>query len=183
MRIGIEDRAKAGVAVGLLLLGFGLIVRWAAGTHSFEASDGDKSIRLSGSESARDPRHSVSFDPMLHLDLLRATEELRYAGAGRDIFRTVLEENSSNRKQRWEPQQPDPPKAKVTIPIPLAFFGFSRKEGTRFIFLLKGEDVLIAREGDIVDRRYKIVKVMPNAVEIEDLLSNERQKLWLRPGL
>ncbi|HST10582.1 MAG TPA: hypothetical protein VLL05_09405 [Terriglobales bacterium] len=182
MRIGIEDRAKAGAAVGLLLLGFGLIGRWAIGTHSLEAPAGHTSVRLSGSQTAPDSGRSVSFDVGLDLDGLRATEDLRYAGAGRDIFNTV-EERPVKREQRREPPQPDPPKMNVIIPIPLAFFGFLRKEGTRSIFLLKGEDVFIAREGDIIDRRYKIVRVMPNAVDIEDLLNNQSQKLWLSPGL
>ena len=46
-------------------------------------------------------------------------------------------------------------------------------------FLLKGEDVFLASDGDIVQRRYKIVTVSANAVLVEDLANNNRQSLPL----
>jgi hypothetical protein len=64
----------------------------------------------------------------------------------------------------------------------LRFFGFSRKSGVSTVFLLKGEDVFLAREGDIVDRRYKIVRVRPGAVDVEDLLGERSERLVLRRG-
>jgi len=64
----------------------------------------------------------------------------------------------------------------------LSFFGFSRKSGVSTVFLLKGEDVFLAREGDIVDRRYKIVRVRPEAVDVEDLLRERSGRLVLRRG-
>jgi hypothetical protein len=42
--------------------------------------------------------------------------------------------------------------------------------------------VFIAKEGEIVDRRYKIVRISPNAVEILDVLSNNRQSIPLTQG-
>jgi hypothetical protein len=50
------------------------------------------------------------------------------------------------------------------------------------IFLAQGEDVFIAREGDIVDRRYKVVRISGTAVEILDVLSNNRQSIPLNQG-
>ena len=40
----------------------------------------------------------------------------------------------------------------------------------------------IAREGDIVDRRYKVVRISGTAVEILDVLSNNRQSIPLNQG-
>ena len=66
-------------------------------------------------------------------------------------------------------------------PIDLKFYGFaiSKPGEAKRIFLSQGEDVFIAKEGDIVDRRYKVVHISPNAVEILDVLSNNRQSIPL----
>jgi len=39
--------------------------------------------------------------------------------------------------------------------------------------------VFIALEGQIVDRRYKVVHINPASVEIEDVLNNNRQTIPL----
>ncbi len=76
------------------------------------------------------------------------------------------------------PQGPPPPP-----PINLKFFGFANKPGeAKKIFLSQGEDVFIAGEGDIVDRRYKILHITPVSVEVEDVLNNNRQSIPLTQG-
>ena len=45
-----------------------------------------------------------------------------------------------------------------------------------------GEDVFIAVEGDIVDRRYKVIHIGPTSVEVEDVLYNNRQSIPLTQG-
>jgi hypothetical protein len=75
------------------------------------------------------------------------------------------------------PPPPPPP------PINLKFYGFAGpKNGSKRIFLLKGEDIFVAREGDIVDRRYRIVRIGPNSVDVEDVLTNNKQTLPLSMG-
>jgi hypothetical protein len=66
----------------------------------------------------------------------------------------------------------------------LKFYGFaiSKPGEAKRIFLSQGEDVFIAKEGDIVDRRYKVIRISPNAVEILDVLSNNRQSIPLTQG-
>jgi len=76
------------------------------------------------------------------------------------------------------PQGPPPPP-----PINLKFYGFASKPGEpKRIFLSQGEDVFIAREGDIIDRRYKVLHISPTQVEIEDVLNNNRQNIPLTQG-
>ena len=73
------------------------------------------------------------------------------------------------------PQAPPPPP-----PIDLKFYGFEGpKNGSKRIFLLKGEDIFLAKEGDIVDRRYKIMHIGPNSVEVQDVLTNNTQTIPL----
>jgi hypothetical protein len=50
------------------------------------------------------------------------------------------------------------------------------------VFLSQGEDVFIAAEGDIVDRRYRVLHISPAAVDVEDVLNNNRQSLPLTQG-
>jgi hypothetical protein len=65
----------------------------------------------------------------------------------------------------------------------LKFFGFANKPGEpKKVFLSQGEDVFIAVEGDIVDRRYKVIHIAPTSVEVEDVLYNNRQSIPLTQG-
>ena len=82
-------------------------------------------------------------------------------------------------------QPPPPPKTETREPPPpppieLKFFGFASKPGEpKRVFLSQGEDVFVAGEGDIVDRRYKILRISPTSVEVEDVLNNHRQEIQL----
>jgi hypothetical protein len=123
-----------------------------------------------------------SLDPTLRYDWLKASEDTKYQGTGRNIFRAQIDIPkpvvSVVRTPIPVPQGPPPPP-----PIMLKFFGFASKPGEpRKIFLSEGEDVFIAGEGDIVDRRYKILRITPISVEIEDVLNNNRQSIPLTQG-
>jgi len=133
------------------------------------------------------PSGPSSLDPTLHLDLLKASEETKYEGTGRNIFRVFVEipqpkapvHTDTQQAQNQGPPPPPPPP-----PSNLKFYGFatSRPDGAKRIFLIKNEDVFIAAEGDIVDRRYKVVRISPNGVEILDVLSNNRENIPLAQG-
>jgi hypothetical protein len=77
-----------------------------------------------------------------------------------------------------------PPPVAAPPPIPLKFFGFASHPGEpKRIFLSKGDDVFIAGEGEIVDRRYKVVRISPNSVEIQDVVgSGPPQNIPLTQG-
>ncbi len=50
------------------------------------------------------------------------------------------------------------------------------------MFLTQGDDIFVAAEGDIVNRRYKVMRINANSVEIEDVLGNNRQTIPLSAG-
>jgi hypothetical protein len=126
-----------------------------------------------------------SLDPTLKLKLLASTENTKYTGNGRNIFRAeedIPKPIASPVKQQAQkdnlPPPPPPPP-----PINLKFFGFASKPGeAKRIFLSKGEDVFIAGEGDIVDRRYKVLQIGPASVTIQDVLTNNTQQIPLTQG-
>lgn len=127
-------------------------------------------------------------DPTLDLKLLSQSEEIKYAGNGRNIF--VAGSVASIEKPRGPGGVTDhksatltPPVIPPPPPITLTFFGFANRPGeTKKVFLKQGEDFFIAAEGDIVDRRYKVLHISPNAVDVEDVLNNNRQSLPLMQG-
>ena len=123
--------------------------------------------------------HAESLDPTLHLQLLASSEQTKYEGSGRNIFVAHAEDvvipkaigpghTDVDKKPDWTPPPPPP-----VQPIPLKFFGFASRPGEpKKIFLSKDQDVFIAGEGEIVDRRYKVVRISPNSVEIQDLVGS-----------
>jgi hypothetical protein len=127
------------------------------------------------------PPHSI--DPSLRYDWLKASEDTKYEGNGRNIFLAQAEiplpvapamTDAEKQKANGPPSPPPPP------PINLKFYGFASKPGQpKKVFLSQGEDVFIASEGEIVDRRYKVLHISPMSVEIEDVLSNNRQMIPL----
>ena len=124
-----------------------------------------------------------SLDPTLRYEWLKASEDKKYEGNQRNIFRAE-EEIPKPVAQVAEPaHDTTPPPPPPPPPINLKFFGFANKPGeAKKIFLSQGEDVFIAREGDIVDRRYRVVRISPTSVEIEDVLNNNRQSIPLTQG-
>jgi hypothetical protein len=125
-------------------------------------------------------------DPTLDLDLLRQSEQIKYAGTARNIFvaRSIPAPHDSGASDKrktaqvYVPPTPPPPP-----PINLKFFGFASKPGEpKRIFLSQGEDIFIAAEGDIVDRRYRVLHISPVSVDIEDVLNNNKQSIPLTQG-
>ncbi|MGB8771612.1 MAG: hypothetical protein WCC92_18515 [Candidatus Korobacteraceae bacterium] len=188
MKVGTENRTKTIIAAVLLIVAVFLVVRAFSGGDEEPSPAPTPAATLrplpdsatgqpaSGARKiARRPPALLAqtLDPTLRFDLLKSSEDVTYNGTGRDIFRSQPDEPPIPKplppdKQPNAVQTPPPPP-----PIPLKFYGFaSRKDGNKRIFLSKGEDIFVAKEGDIVDRRYKIVHIGPNSVEIQDVLTN-----------
>jgi hypothetical protein len=123
-----------------------------------------------------------NLDPTLRLDLLAASEKTEYQGNGRNIFVSSAEDvvipkpiappNSDGNTGQAPSiyQTPTPPQAP---PIPLKFYGFASSPGEpKRIFLKLGEDVFVAGEGEIVDRRYKVIRISATSVEIQDVVNS-----------
>jgi hypothetical protein len=134
---------------------------------------------------------SSSLDPTLDETAMLRTESLVYSGSGRNIFSLVYTPAAALVDTRKlpparpggsavvappvNPWPPPPP------PINLKFFGTAlRANGLRQAFLLSGEDVYLAAQGDIVARKYKIVSIGSSSVQVEDLQNKDTQTLPLQ---
>ena len=145
--------------------------------------------RKAGTTSAKKERVPESLDPTLQLQQLAAIERIKYEGSGRNIFVSQADTEipkplAPGQIVNNDPKTWQPPAAAAPPPIPLKFFGFSNQPGEpKKVFLSKGEDVFIAGEGEIIDRRYKVVRISPTSVEIQDVVgSGPPQSIPLTQG-
>jgi hypothetical protein len=134
---------------------------------------------------------SASLDPTLDESAMLRTENLVYSGTGRNIFSATyvppvvmpthvpsarVNGGAAAAPKPFVPTGPPPPP-----PIDLKFFGTeTRANGQRQVFLLQGDNVYLAAQGDIVARKYKIVGISSNSIQVEDLVNNDTQTLPLQ---
>lgn len=200
MKVGAENRTKLIAAITLLLVAVVLLGNWIFSSPNAPPSapvattntdmpmgkpaSPQSRTKANGKKSSGSEAHSL--DPRLRLDWLKTTEDTKYSGSGRNIFQTYVEipkpiapaATDQHTAANLPPPGPPPPP-----PINLNFFGFASRPGeAKKIFLSEGEDIFIAAEGQIVDRRYKVLHISPTAVEIEDVLNNNRQSIPLTQG-
>ena len=146
-------------------------------------------LRRGSGSAAKKERPPQSLDPTLHLQQLNAIEQIKYEGSGRNIFVSQSEvvipkPLTAGTANPNEPNIYRVPPPAAQAPIPLKFFGFANQPGeTKKVFLSKGEDVFIAGEGEIIDRRYKVVRISPTSVEVQDVVgSGPPQSIPLTQG-
>ena len=196
MKLGTENRTQVIVLSVLLALAVLLMARafWPSepAPAAAPATNASSSPRPGMRRTASGKMVAVGearLDPTLDFDLLKQTEEIKYSGNGRNIFvaGSVPIPKSLGTGATDHPLTPayTPPVVAPPPPINLKFFGFASKPGeAKKVFLLQNEDMFIAGEGDIVDRRYRVLHISnsPPAVEIEDVLNNHKQSLPLVQG-
>ncbi len=193
MKLGIENRKQviALSVLGVIAVAILAYEFWPSSTATAPAATQTAStaarpgVRRTSSGKVI-PVAEPRLDPTLDLKLLSQSEEIKYAGNGRNIFVVgsvpieKLKGNGTTDKQAGIRQ---PPPIQPPPPITLKFFGFANRPGeTKKVFLSQGEDVFIAAEGDIVDRRYRVLHISPTAVDVEDVINNNRQSLPLTQG-
>lgn len=128
-----------------------------------------------------------SLDPTLHPELMAGAESLVYSGNGRNIFSMNSAPvdipkpmgNGRNDVAKADTPPPAPVGPPPPPPIDLTFFGYEAAGSAKRAFILHGDDVFIAKEGEVVDHHFKVVKISPLSIEVTDLLYNHTQTLQL----
>jgi len=197
MKLGAENRTKVIAAAAL-----GAIALFTTGRMLWPSSPAPAPAPAQASTPAGVPPRPAArrtpggkplrmaearLDPTLDLDLLRQSEQMKYAGSGRNIFvagsMPEAHDSGATDKRKHQAEVYTPPPVPPPPPINLKFFGFASKPGEpKKIFLSQGEDIFVASEGDIVNRRYRILHIAPTSVDIEDVLNNNRQSIPLTQG-
>lgn len=145
------------------------------------------SLKKLKAEGAIDP---MTLDPTLRLDLLAKLQDVNIEGGERSLFefaqpptpktpepKVVPKPLNAAAEEKGEAKKgvvskPPPP------PIPLKFYGYATpvKQGVKRAFFLDGEDIFVASEGEIVKKRYKIVRIGVNSAVVEDTQHENNQQ-------
>jgi|SRR5579875_342717 len=196
LKLGTEDKKKVAIAaiLGLVVAGlflwemyhYVLLPSPTPVTTSASAATGNEPADTgSGASAERVPISLSRLDPTLHPEVMAEAESLRYTGSGRNIFSMLSAPpvriepvkgpvRPFQQQVAQGPAGPPPPP-----PIDLQFFGYEANGNMRKAFLLHGNNIFIASEGEVVDHRYKVVKILPFSVQVTDLLYNHTESLPL----
>jgi hypothetical protein len=192
VKLGLENKRKTMIAAALALVAIFLLIRaFSGGGEEAPAATQTAATvpAATATKNKKKPARTLlthSLDPTLRFDLLKSSEDVTYKGNGRNIFSStpapVMAANGDI-PQTVAPVDTAAPPPPPPPPSGLKFYGFAGpKGGSKKIFLLKGEDIFLAKEGDIVDRRYKITHVGATSVEVQDVLTNHTETIPLDAG-
>lgn len=134
-------------------------------------------------------------DPKLRLDLLAKVQAVEAAPAERNLFKIgpaalpglrggkepIIPPKPVPVPEASKPNPSAPPGPPPPPPITLKYYGYiaQRANGHKRAFFLDGDDILVAGEGDLMKRRYKVVRIGVNSVVVEDTDFNSTQELRL----
>lgn len=120
-------------------------------------------------------------DAELHVDQLAAGGQTRAADIRRNIFEYGSRPVAATPRLARAKAEPDRPAAPPPPPpSPLRFYGYAEgsRGGPRRVLLTDGEGVFVARQGDTIAGRYRVVSVTDRAVEVEEVAG---QHHWVVP--
>ena len=194
MRVGTDNKRQVYILGGLLvvLFGFGgyqIFKMFGGGTSYTPPPPAVAQYKGGAAPSTAGPDaqklSNDSLDPTLHIERLAFNESVEYSGTGRNIF------SAESAMPKIEPPAAPPRPADIPVatgPAPppaapkieLKYFGYAQsKDKSIKAFLVKGDDIFMARAGEIVDHRYKVGAISPGSVEITDLSYNNTQTVPL----
>jgi hypothetical protein len=191
VKIGAENKKQVQWMIALLAIGL-LVVIYDYFGGSSSASTPAASAPATTTTAVQKKAGALAgadnsnLDPRLRLDILAAAQSKKYE-TGRNIFRmeeapipAAIASARANKGAYTVDAPPTPTPTPPPPPIPLKFYGFASKSNEpKRIFLDDEGEVFIARQGEIVERRYKVIQINNTNVVIEDALNNNRQTVQL----
>jgi hypothetical protein len=148
---------------------------------------------------AEDRPDPATVDPTLRLELLAKLQDVKMEGGDRSLFEfsqppppkqpdppKIIPKGADAAKDSAKPAATDPPKdvkpAKPPPPpITLKFYGLigGPKQVVKRAFFLDGDEIMVGAEGELIKKRYKIVRIGLNSVVVEDTQYKHQQTLVL----
>ncbi|MCS6954283.1 MAG: hypothetical protein RMK57_11600 [Bryobacterales bacterium] len=139
-------------------------------------------------------RDLSAVDPRLRVDLLARLQQVELQGGHRSLFdfgaaplpkapepKIIPKEPIAALPTPPNPNPQDEVRTPAPPPIPLRFYGFTLqgRQGPRRAFFLDGEEIYVASEGEVLKKRYKVVRIGLTSAVVEDLESKHQQTLPL----
>jgi hypothetical protein len=188
VKIGAENKKQLRIMIALLaialLVGIYNFVDFGTSSAASPSPASSSPGTQAKKPLATGPLNDSTLDPRFHRRELEASQSVKYQ-AGRNIFRMeevkiTPPDRSVRTGEMGPPPPPTPTPTPPPPPIPLKFYGFASKPTEqKKIFLIDEGEVFVARQGDIVERKYKVVQINNTNVVIEDVLYNNRQTIQL----
>jgi hypothetical protein len=122
----------------------------------------------------------VRYDPSVHLDALKEIRGRRLPELGRNPFEfeseRVAEIEVGPTAAPPAPLAPGPPR------VPLKALGYTEKAGgIREAIVSDNEQIFIVHEGETFARRFKVRKISPSVIEIDDERTRQSIRLPVSP--
>lgn len=139
----------------------------------------------------------AAIDPALRLDLLARLQTVKLEGGHRSLFefsqprpktpevkitpKPAAAVQASNGGIPPAAPKPEAAPPKPPPPITLKFYGFIHplKGGPKRAFFLDGEEIHVAAEGEMIKKKYKVVRIGTNSAVLEDVEHQHQQTLVL----
>lgn len=119
----------------------------------------------------------------LRLDQLARSEQVDYSGSGRNIFsmEAPVQIEAPIAPARPIVTTPAPVSAPPKPPaIDLKYLGYAQSKDNSFgAVFVRGDDMFLAKSGEIMYHRYKVGAIQPTSVQVTDLRYNNTQTILL----
>lgn len=133
-------------------------------------------------------------DPTLRLDLLERVRAVRAETGVRNLFEGGMVAQNLPPIPKVAPMIPKslspspsamtPTNLNLAVHIPFKYYGFARpamQGDANRGFFMEGDNILVAAEGDVLEKRYLIVALTPNTAKVEDTQLKQGQDLAVTP--
>ncbi len=167
----MKDRYK------LLILAALVVVFLAVNFRSFFGGSAPSAPASATASSARTGRPETRIpDADLRLQSLEPSERPTDSAAGRNIFEYGHRPAPEGTVAKVKVEDPGPPPPPPPPPPPVRFYGFAEgsASGARRVFLTDGEAVFVARQGDVILRRYRLTRIGNDSIDIEEISGANR---------
>jgi hypothetical protein len=140
----------------------------------------------------------MKVDPTLRNDLLTKVQGVEMTGGVRNLFQmgqappppktaelagvTPIVKPPIGPRRPPDPVQPPPPPGPVVTPLTIKFYGFSTiRNGKTTAYFMDGEDIILASEGEMLKKRYRVKSIQATSVLIEDTEQKRVESVPLTP--